>query len=377
MVNCNQLIVNFRSYRFPFLVKKIMPNSNSVQTMSNSSSNISLTSYLVRLMRGENLSFAEAQTFFLSLLDENAKTEQIAGSLVALAIKGETGEELAGMARVMREKATKIAVGKKNCIDISGTGSASFKTFNVSTAAAFIISGAGLSVAKQSNRAISSKTGSADVLTELGVKVACEPNLTQAGLNGAGICVLFAPKFHQALRRLNEIRKNLGVQTSLNLLGLLANPANPPRQIVGVSQQSQIEPTAKALQILGTEHAWVVHGIDGLDEITLAGETLVAEVTKEKIRKFTLKPEDFGVKRATIKHLSANSPQESAKIIQDILDRKRKDEARSLVLINAAAAIYVGGLAQTLPHALRLAENSLDSNSAGIKLERLIQTTNK
>lgn len=354
-----------------------MSNIGSIQTMSNSSSNISLTSFLVRLTRGENLSSTEAQHLFSILQDENAKTEQIAGALVALTSKGETGEELAGMARVIREKAIKIAVGKKNCIDIGGTGSALFKTFNISTAAAFIISGAGLSVAKHSNRAVSSKTGSADVLTELGVKVACEPNLTQASLNGAGICVLFAPKFHPVLRRINEIRKNLGVKTSVNLLGLLSNPANPPRQIVGVSEQSQIEPMAKALQLLGTENAWVVHGIDGLDKITIAGETLVAEVTKEKIRKFTLKPEDFGIKRAAIKHLTANSPQESAKIIQDILDRKRKDEARSLVLINSAAAIYVGGLAQTLPNALRLAENSLDSNSAGIKLERLIQTTNK
>jgi anthranilate phosphoribosyltransferase/anthranilate synthase/phosphoribosyltransferase len=354
-----------------------MSNTDSLQTMSNSSSNTSLTSFLVRLMRGENLAFEEAQTFFLALLDENAKTEQIAGALVALANKGETAEELAGMASIIREKSLKIAVGKKNCIDIGGTGRAAFKTFNISTAASFIISGAGLSVPKHCNRAVSSKTGSADVLTELGVKVACEPNLAQATLNGAGICILFGPKFHRELRRVGEIRKNLGVRTSFNLLGLLSNPANPPRQIVGVSNQNQIEPMAKALQILGTEYAWVVHGIDGLDEITLTGETLVAEVTKEKIRKFTLKPEDFGVKRATIKHLHAKSPQESAKIIQDLLDRKRKDEARSLVLINAAAAIYVGGLAQTLPNALRLAENSLDSNSAGIKLERLIQITNK
>jgi anthranilate phosphoribosyltransferase len=290
---------------------------------TNSSANTPLHTFLVRLMRGENLSFDDASNFFLALIDENAKVEQIAAALVALAAKGETYEELAGMARIMREKALKISVGKKNCIDTAGTGSGLIKTFNVSTAAAFVISGAGLSVAKHGNRAVTSKTGSADVLTELGVKVASEPSAAQACLNGAGICFLFAPKFHPTLRRVGEVRKNLGVRTSLNLLGPLSNPANASKQIIGVWHPSLVEPMAKALSLLGTEHSWVVHGTDGLDEITISGETIVAEVTKDKIRKFNIKPEDFGLKRGETKHLHAKSPPESAKIVQDVLDRKR------------------------------------------------------
>ncbi len=344
---------------------------------TNSSAKTPLHQFLVRLMRGENLSFDEASDFFTALIDENANLSQIAASLVALAAKGETFEELAGMARIMRENATKIVCSKKNFIDTAGTGSGLIKTFNVSTAAAFVISGAGLSVAKHGNRAVTSKTGSADVLDKLGVKVASEPKSAQACLNGAGICFLFAPKFHPTLRRVGDVRRSLGVRTSLNLLGPLSNPAKAPKQIIGVWHPSLVEPMAKALSLLGTEKAWVVHGSDGLDEITLSGETIVAEVNNDKISKFTVTPEDFGLKRAEIKHLHAKSPDESAKIVQDILDRKRRDEARNLVVINSAAALYIGGTAKDLPHAVRLAEQSIDSNSASMKLERLIQTTNK
>jgi anthranilate phosphoribosyltransferase len=333
--------------------------------------------FLVRLMRGENLSFKEASKFFTALTDAEANPAQVAGALVALASKGETSEELAGMAKAMREQAVRIKTSHRNFIDTAGTGSGKTKTFNVSTAAAFVISGAGLPVAKHGNRAVTSKTGSADVLEALGVKVSAEPEIEQVCLNGAGICFMFAPKFHPALRRVGDIRRSLGVRTSLNLLGPLSNPARAPRQIIGVWHPSLVEPMARALSLLGTERAWVFHGSDGLDEITLTGETVVADVQKDKVSIYTVTPETFGLRPGKIDHLRANSPAASAKIITEVLQSKRRDEARSLVVINAAAALLVGGITEDPLHAARLAEQSIDSGQAENKLKRLIQTTNK
>jgi anthranilate phosphoribosyltransferase len=344
---------------------------------TNSKADTPLHSFLVRLMRGENLTMGEASKFFNALTDENANPAQIAASLVALAAKGETYEELAGMARVMREKSLKIKCRQKNFIDTAGTGSGQIKTFNVSTAASFVIAGAGLTVAKHGNRAVTSKTGSADVLEKLGVKISSEPKKAETCLNGTGICFLFAPKFHPALLRVGDIRRSLGVRTSLNLLGPLSNPAGAPKQIVGVWHKSLVEPMAQALSLLGTENSWVIHGGDGLDEITLSRETYVAEVAKNRFKTFTVEPETFGLKRGKVTQLQANSPDESAKIVREVLQSKRRDEARSLVVMNAAAAIYLGGLAKDLSHAARLAEQSIDSGQAEHKLERLIQTTNK
>ncbi len=347
------------------------------RSATNSKADTPLHPYLVKLMHGENFSMDEASEFFNALTDENANPAQIAGSLVALAAKGETYEELAGMARVMRQKSTKIVCRQKNFIDTAGTGSGQIKTFNVSTAASFVIAGAGLTVAKHGNRAVTSKTGSADVLDKLGVKISSEPQNAQTCLNGIGICFMFAPKFHPSLRRVGDLRRSLGVRTSLNLLGPLSNPANAPKQIIGVWHRSLVEPMAQALSLLGTEKAWVIHGGDGLDEITLSRETYVAEVEKNRLRTFTVDPETFGLKRGKIDKLLVSSPAESAKIILDVLHSKRRDEARSLVVMNAAAAIYIGGLAKDLSHAARMAEQSIDSGQAQNKLERLIQTSNK
>lgn len=344
---------------------------------TNSKADTPLHHFLVKLIRGENLAMDEASDFFNALTDENANPAQMAGALVALVAKGETYEELAGMARVMRQKCVKIKSRQKNFIDTAGTGSGQIKTFNVSTAASFVIAGAGLSVAKHGNRAVTSKTGSADVLDKLGVKISGEPDNAQICLNGVGICFMFAPNFHPALRRVGDLRRSLGVRTSLNLLGPLANPANAPKQIIGVWHPSLVEPMAQALSLLGTEKSWVIHGGDGLDEITLSRETYVAEVSKNRLKTFTVEPETFGLKRGKIDHLQTNSPEESAKIVKEVLQSKRRDEARSLVVMNAAAAIYIGGLAKDLSHAARLAEQSIDSGQAEHKLERLIQTTHK
>lgn len=333
--------------------------------------------FLNRLIRGENLQIEEAADFFRALTAHDANPAQVAACLSALTAKGETAEELAGMARTMRVQAVKIKSRQKNLIDVSGTGSSIAKTFNVSTAAAFVAAGAGLSVAKHGNRAVMSASGSADVLEKLGVKISGEPAVAQTSLNGAGICFMFAPKFHPTLRRVGDIRRALGIRTSLNLLGVLANPASAAKQLIGVWHPSLLEPMAQALALLQTEKAWIVHGSDGLDEITLADETFVVEVAGTKVREFRIAPEDFKLQRGEIEHLKVETPNESAAIIREVLSSKRRDEARSLVVLNAAAALMIGGLADTPVHAARLAEQSIDSGQAQNKLDRLVQTTNK
>jgi anthranilate phosphoribosyltransferase len=351
--------------------------SAAPMSATNSKADTPLFPFLVRLIRGEDLSADEASEFFIALTDLNANPAQIAGSLAALTAKGETFEELAGMARVMRSQAVKISARNKNFIDLAGTGSSPAKAFNVSTAAAFVVAGAGLTVAKHANRAVTSETGSADVLGKLGVKVSGEPEIAQTCLNGVGICFMFAPKFHPSLRRVGDIRRSLGIRSCLNLLGVLSNPAGAPKQLVGVWHQSLVEPMARALALLGTEKAWIVHGSDGLDEMTLSGETLVAEVSGNKVRVFKIAPEDFKLQRGKIEHLKAASAEQSAKIIREVLASKRRDEARSLIVLNAAAALLIGGVAKTPMQAARLAEQSIDSGQAQNKLDRLIQTTNK
>lgn len=344
---------------------------------SNSKADTPLFPFLMRLMRGDDLSFDEAADFFRSLTAANANPAQMAGTLVALTIKGETFAELAGMAHVMREQSVKINTRHKVFIDTSGTGSSPAKTFNVSTAVAFVVAGAGLPVAKQINRGVLSRSGSADVLSKLGVNIAGEPGVSQTCLNGAGLCFMFAPKFHPTLIRIGDIRGGLGIRSCLNLLGVLSNPARAPRQLIGVWHPSLFEPMAQALAILKSERAWIVHGKDGLDELTLADETYVAEIFGNKIKEFRIAPEDFGLQRGKIDHLRIKTPSESAAIIRDVLTSKRRDEARSLVVLNAAAALVIGGMARDTMQAARMAEQSIDSGMAQNKLERLIQVTNK
>lgn len=344
---------------------------------SNPRAETPLYPFLAKLLRGEDLSGREAASFYTAITDPKTGSNQIAAALTALTIKGETFEELAGMALVMREQATHIRALQKNAVDITGTGSSTAKTFNVSTAAAFVAAGAGLMIAKQSNRGVATRIGSADVLTELGVKVASEPSVAQTSLNGVAISFLFAPKFHTALKRVAEVRRSLGIRTCLNLLGVLANPAGVNRSLIGVWHQSMVEPAAKALALLKTDKSWVVYGSDGLDEITLAGPTLVAETIARQTRGFQIAPKDFGLKPAPIDHLRAKSAKESAKIIREVLSSKRRDEARSLVVMNAAAALIVGGFSKEPMHAARLAEQSIDSGQAQNKLDRLVQLTNK
>jgi anthranilate phosphoribosyltransferase len=326
-------------------------------------------------MRREDLSRHEAGALLDGLLNGDATDGQIAATLVALKLKGETVEELAGFAEGMRARAVRIKCHHERFIDTAGTGSSCAKTFNVSTAAAFVIAGAGLPVAKHGNRAASSKCGSADVLTALGVNISVAPEVSQRCLNELGICFMFAPLYHSATARVAAIRRELGVQTTFNLLGPLTNPAGAPRQIIGVSDRQKIEPMAHTLSLLGTERAWVVHGADGLDEVTIAEKTFVAEASDNTVRTLEISPEDFGISGAPLDRLSGGDADANAKIIRDVVEGNRDDAARLLVLINSAAALYVGGIAADLREGTKLAEKSIDSGAASQKLNDLIRLT--
>ena len=284
---------------------------------------------LTRLLNREDLTREEAAALLEAMLRDDASDAQIAATLVALAAKGETVAELAGMASVLRARAVRISSCHSAFIDTAGTGSSRAKTFNVSTAAAFVIAGAGLAVAKHGNRAASSKSGSADVLTALGVNVNALAKVSEDCLNDIGICFMFAPLYHGATARVAGIRRELGVHTTFNLLGPLSNPAGAPTQIIGVWRKDLVELLARVLASLGTERAWVVHGADGLDEITLAGRTFVAEALGGNVRTFEIGPQDFGLQTGVLDRLRDGDAEANARIIRDVLTGERRDEARA------------------------------------------------
>ena len=335
----------------------------------------------LRLMRGENLSGAEAANFLGCLLNPIATDEQIAAALISLAVKGETFEELAGIAEAMRNRALPLRSRHKRFIDTAGTGSSAAKTFNISTAAAFVIAGADLPVAKHGSRAATSRCGSADVLQALGVNTVAPVETVERCLNEHEICFMFAPLFHAAAARVAQVRRKLGVHTVFNLVGPLTNPARAPFQILGVWQRSLLERVASALVRLGVEKAWVVHGADGLDEITIADKTYVAACSSTgKVETFTVSPEDFGLERQTFDGFRGKGPEENADLIRTVLQGVKTGPiavARDLVIINAAAALHLAGVAQDLRHAAGLARESIDSGRAASKLDMLVRETNR
>jgi anthranilate phosphoribosyltransferase len=353
----------------------------NLQAMVRETGNLDLRKTTMRLVRGENLSQAEAANFLDALLDPVATDKQIAAALIALTAKGETVDELAGMADAMRNRALRLHTHHCNFIDTAGTGSSRAKTFNVSTAAAFVIAGAGLPVAKHGARAATSNCGSADVLEALGVNTAASPEVVERCLNDHGICFMFAPLFHRATARVAKVRRQLGVHTTFNLLGPLTNPARAPFQLVGVWHASLVERVSSALALLGIEHAWVVHGGDGLDEVTIADSTLVTSCSaREGLKRFTVSPEDFGFERQSLAGSGAEGPDENAQLIRAILNGTNNGDfapARDLVILNAAAALHVAGIAADFRQAANLARECIVSGSAASKLDALIRETNR
>ncbi|MCY7377109.1 MAG: anthranilate phosphoribosyltransferase [Pyrinomonadaceae bacterium] len=334
-----------------------------------------LEDFLKIVSSGKDLSESEAAEFFTALQSETENESLIAAVLLALEAKGATADELYVMAKLMRSRAVKVNSKHETFVDIVGTGGSSAKIFNVSTAAAFVIAGANLPVAKHGNRAATSNCGSADVLSELGVNPAVDAAKAEKCLNEIGICFMFAPNFHALSPVLGKVRRELGRPTIFNNLGPLCNPANAPHQIIGVWRKDLVEKTAQVLAKLGTKKSWIVHGADGLDEITLNGATFVAEISGEKVKTFEISPADFGLSNHNFS-FSKCSPTESAKIISDVLHGKSTDEnARNIVLINAAAAVYIAGRTANLSDALAITKESLGSGKALEKLESLKSKT--
>lgn len=333
-----------------------------------------------RLMRGEDLARVDARNFLTALIDPGATDVQIAAALTALAMKGETFQELAGMAEAMRERAIRIHSRHSQFIDTAGTGSSAAKTFNVSTAAAFVIAGAGLAMAKHGSRAATSRCGSADVLEALGVNTTTSPETVERCLNEHGICFMFAPLFHRATARVAQVRRQLGMHTTFNLLGPLTNPARAPFQIIGVWNRDLLEPVASALSLLGVKNAWVVHGADGLDDITLAGETFVAACSSDSgsVKHFSVTPEDFLLPRHSLEKFDGD-PSENAELIRAILHPHSNNvtPVRDLVIANAAAALHVAGFAADLCAAAKIARESIATGAAAVKLDALVRETNR
>ena len=351
------------------------------QCIGSEAGNLELREMTRRLMHGENLTRAEAAEFLEALLNPSATDTQVAAALAVLAAKGETVEELTGMAEAMRNRAIPVRSSHPRFIDTAGTGSSVAKAFNVSTAAALVIAGAGVPVAKHGSRAATSFCGSADVLEGLGVNTAASPETVQRCLNEHGICFMFAPIFHQATARVAHVRRELGVRTTFNLLGPLTNPARAPFQILGVWHRSLLERVASALSLLGVEKAWVVNGADGLDEITIADKTFVAACSPNRnVETFTISPHDFGLEQQSMDGSRAIGPEANAQLIRAILRRektKATPAARDLVIANAAAALHVAGVAEDLCDAAKLAHESIDSGRAASKLDALIRETNR
>ena len=335
---------------------------------------------------GESLSRDEARAVMSEVLSGKCTDAQIAALLVALRMKGETVEEIVGFAEAIRAVATPLSVHRNSTVDVSdterdalvdtcGTGGDTSGTFNISTATAFVVAGAGVRVAKHGNRSISSKCGSADVMEALGVKINLPPERLAACLEEVGIAFLFAPALHSAMKYVQPARRELKLRTVFNLLGPLTNPARASAQVVGVYAAELVEKVAEALSMLGLRRALVVHGMDGLDEITVTGPTRIAEVREGIVRTYEVTPEEFGLKNATLEAISGGDAAQNAVIIREVLGGERSPR-RDVVLLNAAAALVAAGRAEHLAQGLPLASQSVDSGAAAEKLEALARFTN-
>jgi len=332
--------------------------------------------YIKPLLEGEDLSFEQATGLLDVIFEGQVPEAQIAAFLTATRIKGATSTELAGLARSLRNHAVRVKVDIDNLVDTCGTGGGAIKTSNISTAAAIVAAGAGVYVAKHGNRGITSSCGSADVLEQLGVKIDAGPQIVAECIKEAHIGFMFAPMFHPAMKYVQPIRKSLGFRTVFNILGPLANPAGATAQVLGVADENLMQLVAEALKLLGTRYAMVVHS-DGLDEISTAAVTKIAELKDGQIFHKRLNPRELGIKLADIEQLKVTDTKASAKVLRDILNGKEAGPRKDIVVLNAAAAIITGGLADNFATALTKAEASISSGNALKCLEKLIEISNK
>lgn len=326
-----------------------------------------------------DLSTDEMISVMREIMTGGAKPAQIGGFLVALRMKGESIDEITGAAAVMRELATPVVIDLPYLVDTCGTGGDGANLFNVSTAGAFVVAAAGGKVAKHGNRSISSSTGSADVLEAAGINLAITPEQVARCVKEIGVGFMFAPAHHSAMKHTVGPRKELALRTLFNMLGPMTNPAQVKRQVIGVFNGELCKPMAEVLKRLGSEHVMVVHAKDGLDEISLATETRVAELKNGEVREYYLKPEDFGIASKSLIGLTVTSAEESLTLIKDALGKRSNDAAKKaadIIALNAGAAIYVSGVAPDLQHGIEMAKDAVASGLAGEKINELAAFTN-
>ena len=334
------------------------------------------------VIKGNSLSEDEMAGVFEQIMSGGATDAQIGSFLTALRLKGETVEEITGAARIMRKKATKLKVktavniNEETVIDTCGTGGSGTNTFNVSTISAFVVAGCGAKVAKHGNRSVSSQCGSADVLKELGVNIDLSPEKVADCVKKIGIGFLYAPLYHGAMKYAIGPRREIGIRTIFNVLGPLTNPAGADSQIIGVYDESLTEVIARVLKNLGTRRAFVVHGLDGLDEITVTSGTKVSELRDNKIQTYCIKPEDFGIPRSTLNDIRGKDAKVNAEIALNVLSGE-KGPKRDIVLLNSAAALTAASKTDDIQAGIKIAEESIDSQQAINKLNQLKKVSNE
>ncbi len=333
-----------------------------------------LKEYIAKFPDHIDLTEKEAEEAMREIMHGHATDAQIAAYLMGLRMKGETIEEITGSVRAMRELAIRVPISNSQVVDTCGTGGDKSQTFNISTAAAFIVAGAGITVAKHGNRSVSSRSGSADVLSALGVNIDLPPQKVGDCINEIGIGFLFAPLYHGAMKHCAKPRTEMGIRTLMNIMGPLSNPAGASIQVLGVYDSKLTEKLAQVLMRLGTQHCFVLHGMDGLDEISLTGPTAISEGKKGRVASYVVRPEDFGLQPVSPKELLGGTPKDNAKIIQDIF-RGTPGPKRDIILMNAAPALVACQKAPTLKTAFEEAGRILDSGAPFEKLEKLILYT--
>lgn len=332
-------------------------------------------SAISHVVKGKSLLFNEAYSLATQLMEGKATDSQIGALLIALHLKKETVDEITGFATAMRDKVVEIPCQNNRLVDTCGTGGDSRGTFNISTISALVAASAGCKVAKHGNRSISSQCGSADILKTLGVNIEITPEKMGECIDTIGFGFLFAPLLHPAMKYAIGPRREMGIRTIFNILGPLTNPAAAKRQLLGVFSKSLTQVMANVLQKMGSEHVMVVHGADGLDEITLTDITYVSELKSGAINSYTIQPENFGFKKVDLKDLQGGAPEDNVQIAINIL-KGEEGSARNIVLLNAGAVIYVSGKATSIEEGIELAKNAIDSGSALNKLELLKSLTN-
>lgn len=331
---------------------------------------------LAKLVAGNDLSVEEAKKAQEIILTGQATDAQIAAFLTALRMKGETIDEITGLASVLRDKANTIEPKVDKHVDLVGTGGDCTYSFNISTTSAFVVAAAGLPVAKHGNRSISSKSGAGDVLEALGVNISADPDVVSRCVETVGIGFMFAPHFNPAMKYVGKVRKELGFRTVFNTLGPLSNPSRAKAMVVGVYDKNLTETIANAMMNMGVERALVVSGNDNMDEITLTGATTISEIKDNTVNTYTVTPEQFGFETVELKELQGGDGKANAQITKDILSGKEKGAKRNIVLLNAGATLYAGGMCSSIEEGIKLAEKSIDSGKTASIIDALVEASN-